>query len=521
MTETTNYHLKKPAGNDFVGPGAFNENADLIDAALQALEEGKLAADPETGKLPEAMLPPAPTAAKATPVDADWVELIDTAASNARKKLTWAGVKATLKGYFDNLYAAATHTHAWSAITGKPASYPPSAHEHAAADITSGILPVVRGGTDAADAAGARANLGACADRLSDETSSALGLTGDPTVNDALLKLSKDPVWMMITKSTIFKVADGITHIKYVICGAGGGSSVDFGGGAGGSVVVGDVSVPAGQEITCVVGAGVQGGSGGNTSFWDITATGGAAATSANGASGGCGGGGGNYNGSGGNGGNYGGGGGGGVGGSGGNGGMFGGGGGASGGNYGRSGGTGGVGGGRGGDSKYFTTGGVVGNSGTAGTITNAGLELLLSLRNLLGTDIVKSPEASSGGTPIVSTSSWTKIYLSGSGGGGMFSAGGNAYPSMQNSSSSGAGGGGCLGPGGSVADSNATKGSGGGGVFGPGGFGSADYPGGGGSIGRGGGRSGSNITQPEYGGGGYGNAGTAGADGAIILLLS
>jgi hypothetical protein len=44
---------------------------------------------------------------KTTPVDADELPLIDSAASNALKKLTWANLKATLKTYFDGLYDAA------------------------------------------------------------------------------------------------------------------------------------------------------------------------------------------------------------------------------------------------------------------------------------------------------------------------------------------------------------------------------------------------------------------------------
>lgn len=43
---------------------------------------------------------------KATPVDADVLPLGDSAASNATKKLTWANLKATAKTYFDTLYAA-------------------------------------------------------------------------------------------------------------------------------------------------------------------------------------------------------------------------------------------------------------------------------------------------------------------------------------------------------------------------------------------------------------------------------
>lgn len=45
---------------------------------------------------------------KATPVDADELPLVDSAASNVLKKLTWANVKATLKAYTDTLYLSKT-----------------------------------------------------------------------------------------------------------------------------------------------------------------------------------------------------------------------------------------------------------------------------------------------------------------------------------------------------------------------------------------------------------------------------
>lgn len=41
---------------------------------------------------------------KTTPVDADFIGLMDSAASNILKKLSWANIKATLKTYFDTLY---------------------------------------------------------------------------------------------------------------------------------------------------------------------------------------------------------------------------------------------------------------------------------------------------------------------------------------------------------------------------------------------------------------------------------
>jgi hypothetical protein len=57
--------------------------------------------------------------AKTTPVDADIIPLLDSAASNILKKLSWANIKATLKTYFDTLYNFYTHpsTHPADMIT--------------------------------------------------------------------------------------------------------------------------------------------------------------------------------------------------------------------------------------------------------------------------------------------------------------------------------------------------------------------------------------------------------------------
>jgi hypothetical protein len=59
-------------------------------------------------------------AAKVTPVDADTMPLIDSAATNTLKKVTWANIKATLKTYFDTLYSLAGHVHsaATTAVAG-------------------------------------------------------------------------------------------------------------------------------------------------------------------------------------------------------------------------------------------------------------------------------------------------------------------------------------------------------------------------------------------------------------------
>lgn len=59
--------------------------------------------------------------AKTTPVDADTVPLIDSAASNVLKKVTWANIKATLKAYFDtqyNNYVHPNHTGEVTSVAG-------------------------------------------------------------------------------------------------------------------------------------------------------------------------------------------------------------------------------------------------------------------------------------------------------------------------------------------------------------------------------------------------------------------
>lgn len=48
--------------------------------------------------------------AKATPIDADFIGLMDSAASNILKKLSWLNIKATLKAYFDTLYPSGSGT---------------------------------------------------------------------------------------------------------------------------------------------------------------------------------------------------------------------------------------------------------------------------------------------------------------------------------------------------------------------------------------------------------------------------
>lgn len=50
-------------------------------------------------------------------------------------------------------------SYSWSEISGKPSSFTPSSHTHSASDITSGTLPISRGGTGATTALAANYNL--------------------------------------------------------------------------------------------------------------------------------------------------------------------------------------------------------------------------------------------------------------------------------------------------------------------------------------------------------------------------
>lgn len=56
--------------------------------------------------------------AKTTPVDADMLPLMDSAAGNITKKLSWLNVKATLKTYFDTLYESLVNKDASGGYVG-------------------------------------------------------------------------------------------------------------------------------------------------------------------------------------------------------------------------------------------------------------------------------------------------------------------------------------------------------------------------------------------------------------------
>lgn len=96
---------------DVVGPSsAVNNRVVLFDGTTGKLikDSGLTLAGANTGDETATTLGATVHAAtsKTTPVDADELPLVDSAASFILKRLTWANLKATLKTYFDTLYAA-------------------------------------------------------------------------------------------------------------------------------------------------------------------------------------------------------------------------------------------------------------------------------------------------------------------------------------------------------------------------------------------------------------------------------
>jgi len=71
---------------------------------------------------------------KGTPVDADRISLWDSVALFGRKNLTWANLKATLKIYFDGLYAVIGHNHSGTYAAAANGVTNGDNHDHAGGD---------------------------------------------------------------------------------------------------------------------------------------------------------------------------------------------------------------------------------------------------------------------------------------------------------------------------------------------------------------------------------------------------
>lgn len=231
--------------------------------------------------------------AKTTPVDADTIGLIDSAASNALKKVTWANIKATLKTYFDGIYPAISsltgHTsassgaHAASAISYSGNTNLSSTNVEAALDeLDNEKQPLLTNATQAEMEAGAEAGLRAMSPILVKQAISALM----PPVSGALIGYQ-----IFTAGGTYAKTTNNPSFVIVEVVGGGGsggstpqsssGASSGGGGGAYGIKKILATSLNTSEVVT--VGAGAAspafnnaGTSGGVSSFGShITATGG------------------------------------------------------------------------------------------------------------------------------------------------------------------------------------------------------------------------------------------------------
>lgn len=92
-----------------VGRGAGVGQADAVEIPMGATGQALLAAATAAAARATIVADDSLTtvnaaALKATPVDADWVPLIDSAAGNIFKRMTWWNIKNTLKAFFDTVY---------------------------------------------------------------------------------------------------------------------------------------------------------------------------------------------------------------------------------------------------------------------------------------------------------------------------------------------------------------------------------------------------------------------------------
>jgi hypothetical protein len=101
-------YVSKDGGNIGNQPDASPSAWQLLAAKGEAGADGAGAVDDVNGQTGSVLIEAIVHGAtgKSTPADADELGLVDSAAANVLKKLSWANLKATLKTYFDMLYQA-------------------------------------------------------------------------------------------------------------------------------------------------------------------------------------------------------------------------------------------------------------------------------------------------------------------------------------------------------------------------------------------------------------------------------
>lgn len=259
--------------------------------------------------------------AKTTPADADLFPLTDSAAGNVLKKVTWADFKATLKTYFDTLYAT-TSGFTMSGLL----KFAAGASKASAATVN--LLTATGNTVHITGTTGISAWTMAAGQVMDVIFDGVLTLTHDATTNNLpsaanittatgdraryfydgttvyclsyaradgtalVAPVSYAPSQQEFLTSGTFTVPDGVTsvYLSGIAGGGGGGSATSTTGSGGSSGAPGQqwlrqrVAVTPGSNISVTIGAGGSAVSaGGNTQFGANSLPGGAAGASGTG----------------------------------------------------------------------------------------------------------------------------------------------------------------------------------------------------------------------------------------------